>query len=250
MRVAQRRREIGNLVHFVERTPIGAVLRSLRRGSRSVDKLDARAAYRLWAPTYVTETATSFLDEALAREILAGLPHTRLLDAGCGIGRRIANLPGAVGLDLSPEMLAAGGVPNVVAGDVRAMPFAKDCFDMVWCRLVLGHIPDPLSAYRELARVCLPGGYLFVTDFHADAVAAGHRRGFTDESGRVYEVEHYVHQDHIGLAQQVGLSLIARRDGTVGESVRDFYARGIGLKAFQRDLGLKLVAAFLFRREV
>lgn len=236
--------------HLVEHNRIGAVLRSLRSKSCSVDKLDARVAYRLWASTYMAETATSFLDELLAREMLVGIPHTHLLDAGCGIGRRISNLPGAIGLDLSPEMLAAGGAQNVVAGDVREMPFPESCFDMVWCRLVLGHIPDALPAYRELARVCVPGGYLFVTDFHPDAVEAGHKRSFTDESGHVHEIEHYVHQDHIGLAQQAGLSLVAQRNGTVGESVRDFYARGIGLKAFQRDWGLKLVVAFLFRLSI
>jgi malonyl-CoA O-methyltransferase len=100
-------------------------------------ELDVREAYRLWAPTYAVETAISFLDEKLAREMLSGLPRTRLLDAGCGIGRRIADIPGSVGIDLSPDMLAAGAASNVVTGDVRAMPFASDCYDMVWCRLVL-----------------------------------------------------------------------------------------------------------------
>jgi SAM-dependent methyltransferase len=141
---------------------------------RATRGLSARQAYSLWAPTYGSETATSFLDEELAQEMLCGLPQTRLLDAGCGIGRRIADLAGTVGIDASPEMLVAGGACNVVKGDVRAMPFASDRFDMVWCRLVLGHLPDPSRAYQEFARVCRPGGYVFVTDFHPDAAAAGH----------------------------------------------------------------------------
>jgi malonyl-CoA O-methyltransferase len=145
-------------------------------------------------------------------------------------------------------MLAAGGARNVVTGDVRAMPFASDSFDMIWCRLVLGHISDPLRAYREFARVCMPGGYVFVTDFHPDAVSAGHRRTFTDQAGNVHEIEHYVHSNHAHLAEAVGLSLVAHKDGAIGPSIREFYARGIGLKAFKKDTGLKLVAAFLFRR--
>ena len=145
-------------------------------------------------------------------------------------------------------MLAAGAAHNVTTGDVRAMPFASDRFDMVWCRLVLGHLPDPLRAYREFARVCMPGGHVFVTDFHPDAVAAGHQRTFTDQEGTVHEIEHYVHSNHAQLAEAAGLSLIARRDGVVGPSIREFYVRGIGLKAYKRDVGLKLVAAFLFRR--
>jgi hypothetical protein len=34
----------------------------------------------------------------------------------------------------------------------------------------------------------------------------------------------------------------------LGPAIRDFYVRGIGLKAYQRDIGLKLVSAFLFRK--
>lgn len=213
-----------------------------------VNELDVREGYRLWAPTYAKETVASYLDEELAREMLRGLPRNRLLDAGCGVGRRIRNLPGAVGLDLSPEMLAAGGAENLVTGDVRAMPFLSDHFDMVWCRLVLGHLPDPLLAYLELARVCKPGGYVFVTDFHPDAVAAGHRRTFNGQNGTVHEIEHYLHGNHAQLGMKAGLRLLRSCEGSVGQSVRDFYVRGIGLRAHKRDLGLKLVCAFLFRR--
>ncbi len=236
-----------SFINIAGRRRIGAFFHSLRRRPRPIDKLDVRSAYRLWAPLYQAETVTSFLDEVLAQEMLADLSYKHLLDAGCGIGRRIVNLPNATGLDLSPEMLKAGRAQNVVSGDIREMPFPNACFDMVWCRLVLGHLSDPLAAYREFARVSVPGGHVFITDFHPDAVAAGHTRSFTDKSGRVHEIEHYVHQDHVALAEQAGLSLAVQRDGTVGDNVRSFYADGRGLKAFQRDLGLRLVAAFLFR---
>jgi malonyl-CoA O-methyltransferase len=239
----------GSFWRLLKRSLTGTGLQpSAREGLSVPSKLDVHEAYRLWAPTYAVETAASFLDEELAREILRDLPYTQLLDAGCGIGRRVADIPGAVGMDLSPDMLAAGGARNVVPGDVRAMPFVSESFDMVWCRLVLGHLLDPLAAYLELSRVCMPGGYVFVTDFHPDAAAAGHRRSFTDRTGIVHEVEHYVHNGHVNLAAKAGLSFVARCDGAVGSSIRSFYARGVGLKAYKRDTGLKLVAAFLFRR--
>jgi len=219
-----------------------------RRPQVTTIKVDAREGYRLWAPTYASETAVSFLEDQLAQGMLHGLPQTHLLDAGCGVGRRIRDIPSAIGIDLSTEMLAAGEAHNVVAGDVRAMPFASDRFDMVWCRLVLGHLPDPLAAYMEFARVCMPDGYVFVTDFHPDAFAHGHRRTFNVQVGAVHEIEHYVHADHIQLAAKAGLQFLASREATVGPSIRDFYASGIGLKAYKRDLGLKLISAFLFRR--
>jgi malonyl-CoA O-methyltransferase len=214
----------------------------------AMHEISVREAYRLWAPTYADETATSFLDEELAGEMLHGLPQTRLLDAGCGIGRRIQSIPDAIGIDQSPEMLAAGTARNVVAGDIRCMPFASSRFDMVWCRLVLGHVPDPRVAFGELARVCAPGGHIFVTDFHPEAAAAGHRRTLTDRNGVVHAIEHYVHTNHTELASDADLELIAHRDGAVGPSVRNFYIRGIGLDAYRRDLGLKIVTAFLFRK--
>jgi malonyl-CoA O-methyltransferase len=214
----------------------------------SAQYLDANDAYRVWAPTYGVETAISALDEELAQKMLCRLPRTRLLDAGCGIGRRIRGIENAIGIDLNQEMLAVARGMNVVVGDVRKIPFESELFDMVWCRLVLGHIPDPVEAYREFSRVCLPGSHIFVTDFHPEAAAAGHRRTLTDDTGAVHGIEHYVHTDHATLAAKAGLILKTHCEGSVGESVRDFYRRGIGLKAYKRDLGLRLVDAFLFHK--
>ena len=228
---------------------VGKTLRRfLRPPQLASTKMDVREAYRLWAPRYADETSTHSLDDELARDLLEGLARTHLLDAGCGAGSRIRDIPGAVGIDLSPEMLATGGLHTTVAGDIRDMPFATGQFDMVWCRLVLGHLRDPLPAYREIGRVCMPGGHVFVTDFHPDAAAAGHRRAFNDQAGVVHEIEHYVPTTHVELASRAGLELVATRDGSVGASLRDFYIRGIGRKAYIRDFGLNLVRAYLFRR--
>jgi malonyl-CoA O-methyltransferase len=214
--------------------------------------MDARRAYRLWAPTYAAETAFSSLDEELAMAIAPPLEGKLLLDAGCGTGRRLpardATL--AIGVDASFEMLAAANVQRLAAADVRALPFAAQSFDVVWCRLVLGHLSDPSLAYRELARVCRIGGHAFVSDFHADAAAAGHTRSFRDEAGTEHVVEHHVHGTaaHIEMAARVGLALVVQRDGLIGPSVKDFYVRAGRQTAYERDHGLAVVAAFLFRR--
>lgn len=237
-----------NLRSLAKRVLFGPTLSRVASPHILTHDLSVNDAYRAWAPTYGVETAVSALDEELAKKMLGGLPKTRLLDAGCGVGRRIQGVENAVGIDLNPEMLAAGGQKNVMVGDVRKIPFASDLFDMVWCRLVLGHIPDPIEAYREFFRVCSPGGYVFVTDFHSEAAAAGHRRTLTDDKGVVHGIEHYVHTDHASLAAGAGLTLKVHCEGSVGESVRDFYRRGIGLRAYKRDRGLRLVDAFLFQK--
>jgi malonyl-CoA O-methyltransferase len=187
--------------------------------------LDVRQAYRLWAPTYAKETLPHYLDGELAQAMFRGLPQTHLLDAGCGAGTRIRNNSGAVGIDLSPDVLAAGGLQTFVAG-------------------LRNHYPT----YREFCRVCKPGGYVFVTDFHLDAILAGHRRTFNDQAGVVHEIENYERTNDTELALQAGRELVVTRDAAVGPSVRDFYVHGIGRRAYLRDFGLNLVRAYLFRR--
>ncbi len=217
--------------------------------------LAAREGYRLWAPDYERETAVSFLEDTLVAEMTPALGGRRLLDAGCGTGRRLrqgrADAALAVGVDLTPEMLAAGGEPGVAAADLRALPFPAASFDVVWCRLVIGHLTDAAAAYAELGRVCQPGGTVLVTDFHADAVAAGHRRTFRDAAGTVREVEHHVHpsDEQIAMAAAAGLGLVDQREGRVGPEMRPFYEQADRLAAYEQQVGLRVVLALAFRRE-
>lgn len=214
--------------------------------------LGAEQAYRLWAPTYGDETAISLIENDLAAELSPPLSGKRFLDAGCGTGRRLAGHHAgfAIGVDRCLEMLIAGGGHRVAVADVRALPLPADFFDMIWCRLVLGHVFDPLPAYRELARVCRIGGSLFVSDFHAEAAAAGHSRSFRDRSGQLYAVEHHVHDvaSHLRSAQQAGFAPRARRDGQIGRRVEHLYVRAGRGSRYETDFGLPVVAAFLFER--
>ena len=223
--------------------------------------LPPRAAYRLWAPSYEQETAISFVDDRLVAELTPPLHGLRLLDAGCGTGRRLRAADGATlaaGADLTWEMLAAGAPvagtdtpsPLLAAADVRALPFASASFDVVWCRLVIGHLPDPAPAYAELGRVCAPGGTVVVTDFHPDAARAGHTRSFRDAAGTLHDVEHHVHsvEDHLAAAYVAGLTPAERRDGVIDDALRPFYARAGRLDRFAKDEGLAVVLALSFRR--
>jgi malonyl-CoA O-methyltransferase len=215
--------------------------------------LSAREAYGLWAAHYQAETATSALEDQVVRAMAIATKGRALLDVGCGIGRRLdaSAAPAPVGVDLTPTMLAhaAPGL-QLAAADVCALPFATGSFDLVWCRLVIGHVRDLSRAYGELARVCRRGGDVLVTDFHPAAVAAGHRRTFRDAAGTVREIEHQVHSpdDHARAATAVGLAERVRRAGEVGPSIRAFYESTGRLTAYDAQLGLPLVLAFSWRR--
>ncbi len=138
----------------------------------------------------------------------------------------------------------------LAAADLRALPLPAAAFDLVWCRLALGHLPDPAPAYAELARVCRRGGAVLVTDFHPAAARAGHRRTFRDSLGRLRELEHFVHEgvDHVAAATAAGLDLVCAREAPVGAEIRAVYARAGRLDLYDSERDVPLVLALLFQR--
>lgn len=217
--------------------------------------LSAREGYSLWASHYAEETAVSALEDAEVCALGVSVAHRRLLDVGCGIGRRLSKThasPG-VGVDLVPEMLRIASIRfTCAAADVRALPFGNERFDVVWCRLVLGHLRDIDAAYQELGRVCATDGVVIVSDLHVAAVAAGHRRTFRDASGAVRELEHYPYdlEAHQRAAHRAGLALDTHRVGVVGPSIERFYRDARRLDAYAVQLGLPLVSVMAWRKTV
>lgn len=99
-----------------------------------------------------------------------------VLDVACGTGivaRRAAERVGptghVAGLDLNPAMLAVASRlrPDVTwrQGDVAALPFDDDSFDVVTCQSAAMFFPDLIGALREMGRVTRPGGVVAVQAF-------------------------------------------------------------------------------------
>lgn len=103
-------------------------------------------------------------------------PGVSLLDVGCGPGTITADLaarvaPGrAVGIDSAAAVVATAAdgstLPNLTfaIGDVYALEFSDDTFDVVFAHQVLQHLSDPVAALREMRRVTKPGGIVAVRD--------------------------------------------------------------------------------------
>lgn len=213
-----------------------------------MSSLSVRDAYRLWSPSYDAENAVTTLEDAAVRALTPACDGV-LLDAGCGTGRRMPAAGRSFGCDLVTEMLGHAPRGRIAAADVRALPWRTGTFDVVWCRLVLGHLPALDAAYRELGRVARAGATIVVSDFHPAAARAGHTRSFRDADGAVHAVEHYLHDvdEHVRMAAAAGLEHTALAEPAVGAQVRSHYERAGRLESYAQQLGLPLVLALSFR---
>ena len=116
--------------------------------------------------------AKRFID--MLRE--TGFEKARILDAGCGAGDVLIELARAcpeakmVGIDLSEPLLdvaraaaQSAGVAERVSfetGNVQAMPFEDDSFDVVVSLNMLHYVEDPVAMLNEIERVLAPHGVL------------------------------------------------------------------------------------------
>ncbi|HEX8753561.1 MAG TPA: methyltransferase domain-containing protein [Solirubrobacterales bacterium] len=118
------------------------------------------------------------------RSVLRPQPGERVLELGVGTGYYSLELaewiaPGGTLelFDLQQEFLdhvlrRAGerGLANLAPtrGDARALPYADGSIDAVVLTAVLGEIPEPARALREIRRVLKPGGRLVVGELFGD----------------------------------------------------------------------------------
>ncbi|HRY99872.1 MAG TPA: class I SAM-dependent methyltransferase [Bacteroidales bacterium] len=113
----------------------------------------------------------------------AGMRFHHVIDLACGDGTLGLSLLPHTGrltlLDLSPEMLeiAQGKIPvqeisrvHLLRADLMEADLPHQSFDLVICTGMLAHVIRPEDAFRKLAALCTPGGYLLLqntNDQHA-----------------------------------------------------------------------------------
>ncbi len=109
----------------------------------------------------------------------------RVIDLGCGPGTnlfdvtdRCARFSGVqwFGLDLNHREAAMGADRSqwrgrernmqpvrFLSGDIFNLPLADNSVDIILSSEVVEHLPDPMPALKEMARILKPGGYAMVT---------------------------------------------------------------------------------------
>jgi len=116
--------------------------------------------------------------EASTRQFLAaasiGSPEL-VIDLGCGPGHtthllaQVTGSPRVVGLDSSSSFLAAArktatDLVQFRHCDVTGVPFPVGPADLMYCRFLLTHLPEPLSVMAKWASQLVPGGRLLVDE--------------------------------------------------------------------------------------
>jgi len=129
----------------------------------------------------------SLLNDLLNQKCLHELkpdPGDKVLDVGCGLGQFSRVVANAVGVDgyvlgierdeqqyVKAKKLAdetqEQDLVEFRLGDALALPL-KDhewgTFDVAYCRFLLEHLADPVSAVAQMAKAVRPGGRVFLAD--------------------------------------------------------------------------------------
>ncbi|HEY0871665.1 MAG TPA: methyltransferase domain-containing protein [Acidothermaceae bacterium] len=136
-------------------------------------RADVRAAYDATGAAW--DNGPRRIYDQLAIALLDRCPvpfdHARAVDAGAGTGAATNELvrrgASVTAVDLSAGMLRCLDPKNasLAVGDVVALPIRTDAVDIAMAAFVLNHLPQPIDALRELARITHPAGAVLVSVF-------------------------------------------------------------------------------------
>ena len=211
---------------------------------RSVADVTARELFAPLGPTYdrYARLLSFGQDSRWRRFLVSHIPAsaTSVLDVASGTAAVAIELARAVpertvvGIDQSPEMLAAGrarvgraGLSNRVElreGRAESLPFADGEFDALTFTYLLRYVDDPIATMRELVRVVRPGGVIAMQEF-------GLPRGVWRPLWELYV--------RVGLPLAGAVVSPGWREvgAFLGPSIRDFHGR-VTVEDVWRDAGI------------
>ena len=153
-----------------------------------------RAVYDRWASVYDHDGNPLLgLEEPRMKEAVGDVRGLTVLDLGCGTGRHALWLAAAgatvTATDFSDGMLAqarrksGAAMINFLVHDLHEpLPFSDGLFDLVLSGLVLEHVRDLGSFFREAHRVTRSGGRAIVSAMHPAMFLRDCQARFTDPS--------------------------------------------------------------------
>jgi SAM-dependent methyltransferase len=182
--------------------------------------------------------------------LFVGAPR-RILDLACGTGRHTAALrrrgQRAVGVDLSPVLLAQSPALPRVMGDMRRLPFAGGSFDWVLNFFTsFGYFENEQENFRvleEIARVLARDGRFLLDLMNLDATLSGLKEYEQWEDGdRRVEIRRWWDSQQRRINKRIRLAAAGREPRTFLESVRAYTREEVGIGL--RWAGLEVTATF------
>jgi ubiquinone/menaquinone biosynthesis C-methylase UbiE len=173
--------------------------------------------HRALAPRYAYRYGFEFsrrFQQDWHAEMMSHVPRgaRHVLDLGCGTGFFLAELdarhPGAVGLDISHDMLKVSGkyVPRarIVTGDAEKLPFRDGSFDAVFCKGSLHHTRDHVGFLENSRKALSKDGVLVMSEPCNDNPLIRAARWV------LYKVSAHFHEDDQGFGKKQIVSLCER----------------------------------------
>ena len=203
--------------------------------AETIDRLSTRDGYDRWAMIYDDEENPLIaLEEPRFDQLLGDVRGLEIADVGCGTGRHALRLARAganvSAWDFSEAMLERArrkiGPNDQIAFQVhdltQPLPAANQSFDRVVCGLVIDHIPNLESLFREMKRICRPGGFATVSVMHPALMLRGIQARFRDpEHGREVRPESCLHQvsDYVTAAIRADFAIDHISEHAVDEAL-------------------------------
>jgi ubiquinone/menaquinone biosynthesis C-methylase UbiE len=178
-------------------------------------------AYNNWADQYDTNAnRTRDLDRKATIQTLRNYEFSKVVELGCGTGKNTSYLltkaREVIGLDFSQEMLNKAMEKVVdervtfLKADLTREWNVEDGFaDLITCSLVLEHIKDLDSIFKQAGRKLRENGYFFISELHPFKQYSGSKARYETDKG-TQELETYVHHisEYLSLAQSNGFKLV------------------------------------------
>lgn len=101
-----------------------------------------------------------------------------ILDAGCGLGffsyfvQKKFPMAKITSIDISPEAIShlKERGANAICGDILAIDFKNEKFDVVYMREVLEHLYEPINYIKKIKELLKKGGLFFYTTGNTDEI--------------------------------------------------------------------------------